>query len=179
MTEEFLDSVDENNELTGESAPRSKVHTEGIWHQTVHVYVFRKNKSEIEVLVHLRSSFKDLCPNQWDTRVGGHIKSGTTLKDAVSAEIEEEIGIKVSSKQLIDGYWRKHDKFPNKEFSKIFFLEYNDDLDNLKFNDGEVQEVKWMSVKEIKNSIKSNPGKWAGSLDGFTEVSDYLANKIL
>lgn len=179
MTEEFLDIVDENNNLTGESVPRSKIHAEGIWHRTVHIYLFRKNNSEIEFLVHHRSPFKDLNPNKWDTRFGGHIKSGTNLKEAVKSEVKDEIGLDIEYDKLIEGDWRKRDKFPNREFTKVYFLEFRGDLSDLKFNDGEVQEVKWMNVKEIKNLMAGDPEKWSASIAGFTEISGYLLNKII
>jgi isopentenyldiphosphate isomerase len=178
MAEEFLDIVDENNKLTGESAPRSKVHAEGIWHRTVHICLFRKNNGEIEFLVHLRSKFKDLNPNKWDTRFGGHIKSGITIEEGVKAELNEEISLDSDNYKLIDGPWRKRNKMPNREFTKIYFLEYAGYVSDLKFNDGEVQEVKWMSIQDIKESMIKNSEIWSGNISGFTEVSDYLLNKI-
>lgn len=178
MPEEFLDIVSENNELTGESALRSRVHAEGLWHRTVHIYLFRKVNNEVEFLVHLRSPFKDLNPNKWDTRFGGHLKSGTTIEEGVKSELKEEIGIDIDPDILIEGMTYKRDKFPNKEFSKIYYLEYSDGLGSIKFNDGEVQEVKWMSVAEIKKSIAENQNEWSGSLSGFTDISDYLLEKI-
>lgn len=178
MAEELLDIVDENNELTGENAPRSKIHSEGIWHRTAHIYLFRKNNGEVEFLVHYRSPFKDLNPNKWDTRFGGHIKSGVSLGNAVKSEIKDEIGLDIDYNKLIEGDWRKRDKFPNREFTKVYFLEYKEDLSNLKFNDGEVQEVKWMSVQKIKSAMAKNPKKWSAGIAGFTAVSNYLIEKI-
>ncbi len=178
MSEELLDIVDENNNPTGKSAPRSKVHVEGIWHRTVHIYLFRKNNNEIEFLVHLRSPFKDLYPNCWDIRFGGHVKSGLTPEEGVKAELEEEIGLDANKFKLIEGQWRKRDHMPNREFSKIYFLEYSEDISKLKFNDGEVREIKWMGVQEIKDSMIKNPEVWSGNIDGFTKISNYLLEKI-
>jgi len=178
MAEEFLDIVDENNNLTGESAPRGKIHAEGTWHRTVHIYLFRRNNNEIEFLVHLRSPFKDLCSNCWDTRFGGHIKSGLTIEEGMKAELKEEIGLDVNSYKLIEGIWRKRDNVLNREFTKVYYLEYGGDLVDLKFNDGEVQRVKWMSVDDIKKSMINNFEEWSAGVAGFTEVSDYLIEKI-
>lgn len=178
MNDELLDVVDENNVLTGESALRSKIHSQGIWHRTVHIYFFRVNKGKIELLVHLRSKFKDLKPNTWDTRFGGHIKSGSTLEDGVQSELKEEIGLKVDIKNLLEGNWRKRNKMPNCEFSKVYYFEYVGDLADLKFNDGEVQEIKWMSIDDIKSSIDNNPKGWCGK-SGIVKVSDYLTKKFL
>ena len=44
MLDEYLDIVDENNNLTGKKALRSEIHSYGIWHRTVHIYLFRKNR---------------------------------------------------------------------------------------------------------------------------------------
>jgi hypothetical protein len=40
--EEYLDVFDENNQPTGVVLPRRQVHAEGLWHRTVHIYLFRK-----------------------------------------------------------------------------------------------------------------------------------------
>jgi isopentenyldiphosphate isomerase len=174
MSDELLDIVDENNVPIGKSALRSKIHSEGIWHRTVHIYLFRKNKNQVEFLVHLRSPFKDLKPNTWDTRFGGHIKSGLSIEEGARVELQEEIGLEIDINKLIEGGWRKRNKMPNREFSKVYYLEFNGDLRDLKFNDGEVQEVKWMSSDNIKNSIKNNPERCSGSLEGFMEILGYL-----
>jgi isopentenyldiphosphate isomerase len=176
--EELLDIVDENNNLTGKNAPRSQVHAEGLWHRTVHIYLFRKKNDKIEFLVHLRSPFKDLHPNQWDTRFGGHIKSGLSLKEGVKTELEEEIGLDAGRHDVIEGYWRKRDKFPNREFTMKYFLEYDGDPDDLKFNDGEVQEVKWMDAQEILESMNKNPNQWSGSAQGMNETWEWLKMKL-
>lgn len=176
MPEEFLDIVSENNELTGESASRSRVHTEGLWHRTVQIFVYRRNNGTVEFLVHLRSPFKDNNPNMWDTRFGGHIKSGTTMEEAVRAELKEEIGLEADT--FLDGEWRQADYFPNREFAKAYYFEYLGELSDLKFNDGEVQEVKWMSLDEIKKSITEGQAKWSSSLAGFVKISDCLLEKI-
>jgi len=76
MPEEYLEIVNENNDLISRVEPRSFVHSTGLWYRTVHIYFFRKSNKKIEFLVHLRAKTKDLNPNKWDARFGGHIKSG-------------------------------------------------------------------------------------------------------
>ena len=44
MQEEYLDIVDENENLTGEKELRSVVHAKGLWHRVVHIYFFREKK---------------------------------------------------------------------------------------------------------------------------------------
>ncbi|MCE9549073.1 NUDIX domain-containing protein [Candidatus Nomurabacteria bacterium] len=179
MADEYLDLVDEENNLTGKNEARSIVHSTGLWHRTVHIYLFRKAESGFEFLVHLRAKDKDLSPNCWDTRFGGHIKSGESIEDGVMKEIKEELGIDINLLKLIEGQWRKRDNYPNREFSKVYYLEYNEPLENLSFNDGEVQEIKWLSVEGILNGIGQEPEKWSGSKEGFESVYKFLKEKFI
>lgn len=179
MPEEYLDIVDENNNPTGESKPRSLVHSTGLWHRTVHIYLFRKNDNIIEFLVHLRAKTKDLSPNKWDTRFGGHIKIGEDVEQAVVDEIKEELGLNINTNDLIEGDWikRKRD-YPNNEFSKVYYLEFKGDIKDLRFDDGEVQTVRWLSIKEIENSMKKESDKWSGEND-LNKITKFLLNKLL
>ncbi len=178
MAEELLDIVDENNKLIGQSAPRSQIHAEGIWHRTVHIYLFRKIKDQLEFLVHLRSTSKDLYPNCWDTRFGGHIKAGYEIEAGAKSELKEEIGLNIDNYELLLGQWVKLNDYPNCEFTKNYFLEYPGSVSDLKFNDGEVQEVGWMDIEEIKKSMTKDSQNWAASLSGFVEISNFLLNKL-
>ncbi len=178
--EEFLDVVDKNNNPTGEVVSRKRVHSEGLWHRVVHMYVFRRSKDRdgIEFLVHLRSPHKDHSPNKWDTRFGGHVQSGKTLHESVETELMEEIGVDARIYDLIEGDWMSWDDFPNREFQKVYYLEVQEEVSNMVFNDGEVQEVRWMSTEEIRRSIKVDTTKWTTSLEWFVIVSEYLHSKI-
>lgn len=178
QTEEYLDVFDENNQPTGEVLPRKQVHAEGFWHRTVHIYLFRKGADGLEFLLHLRSKLKESAPGLWDTRFGGHIKAGQTVEEGVRDELQEEIGLDTSQIQLIAGEWQKRDYPPNREYTQVYFLEYNNDLGKLKFNDGEVEEVKWMTHQAIKESMQLNPEQWAASLEGFEHIATSLKSRI-
>lgn len=172
--EELLDILDENGNLTGESQPRSIVHTTGLWHRTVHIYFYRKVNNGIELLVHHRSAYKDLNPNKWDTRFGGHLKSGDTIEQAIKNELKEEVGIEADPSKLTEGLSHKREKFPNSEFTNVYFYEFDGHTNSLTFNDGEVQAVKWMSVKDVLTSITDNPEKWSSKPEGFAEIKILL-----
>lgn len=172
--EELLDILDDSGNPTGESQPRSVVHTTGLWHRTVHIYFYRKADHGIELLVHHRSATKDLNPNKWDTRFGGHIKAGETLEQALSNELKEEVGIEADPNKLTAGPIHKREKFPNSEFTNVYFYEFDGDTNSLKFNDGEVQAVKWMNVEDVLNSITASSEEWSSRPTGFTEIKNLL-----
>jgi isopentenyldiphosphate isomerase len=174
QAEEYLDVFDENNQPTGVALPRGQVHAEGLWHRTVHIYLFRQRIEGLEFLLHLRSMKKESAPGCWDTRFGGHVKAGQTMEEGVRDELVEEIGLDVSRLKIFGGEWHKRDNPPNREYTQIYFLEFNDSLDTLKFNDGEVDDVKWATVEEIKSGMRANPDQYSARLDGFEKVVEYL-----
>lgn len=167
MQEEYFDIVDENNVNTGERKPRSEVHATGFWHRTAHIYYFRNENDTYYFLVHLRAETKDLQPNRWDTRFGGHVKAGDTIEKTAVDEMKEEIGLAVSFSDLLEGPVRKMDNFPNREFTHVFYYKGEKDISNLNFEDDEVQEVRWMSEDEMIDSMEKNPDLWSGSPEGF------------
>lgn len=174
----YLDIVDENNVLTSEKKLRSEVHLQGLWHRTVHIYLFKLIGNEIYFLVHLRAKNKDLDPNCWDTRFGGHIKSGESIEDGIKGELTEEIGLDIEQSNLIQGEVYKKDHYPNREFNHSFYSRFDGDISTLKFNDGEVQEIKWMKVSDILESVEKNPNIWSGGKTSLTQVLRVLKMKI-
>ncbi len=177
--EEYFDIVDENGVLTGEKRLRSEAHAQGLWHRTVHIYLFRKKDSNIEFLVHLRAKIKDSHPNKWDTRFGGHLKSGESVEDAVRCELQEELGLALDPVHLIQGGLNKGDYYPNREFTNTYYYEFNGDISSLVFNDGEVQMVKWMKSSDIMESMAKDPAIWTSSQKGFAKVSEILKSKLI
>jgi hypothetical protein len=79
---------------------------------------------------------------------------------------------------LIEGEWHRRDTHPDREISKVYFIEFLGEVADLKFNDGEVQAVDWMSVDGIKNSMESKSREWASAKVGFSQKAEYLLSKI-
>lgn len=175
---EYLDIVDENNVLTSAKKLRSEAHSQGLWHRVVHIYFFKLVENEIYLLVHLRAKNKDLDPNCWDTRFGGHIKSGGSIEDGIKSELSEEIGLELEQSNLIQGEVYKKDNYPNREFAHSFYYRFDGDISSLKFNDGEVQEIKWMKISDILESMENNSSIWSGGKTSLTQVLRILKMKI-
>jgi 8-oxo-dGTP pyrophosphatase MutT (NUDIX family) len=75
----------------GYSAPRSRVHAQGLWHRSVHVWVVDPQRQC--ALIQQRSVHKDTNPGCWDVSVAGHITSGDRADETALREAEEEIGL--------------------------------------------------------------------------------------
>ena len=51
---EYFDIVDENGDPTGETVERSFAHQNGIRHRTAHVWLFRKENGNVQILLQKR-----------------------------------------------------------------------------------------------------------------------------
>lgn len=100
MTEKF-DVYDERGNWTGTEA-REAVHTQGLWHHTVHCWLVRRTgPNKANILFQLRSNNKDTNPNKFDVTAAGHLSAGETPKDVVR-ELDEELGVQVTFDQLAE-----------------------------------------------------------------------------
>ena len=95
--DEFIDVFDAAGNPTGKSELKSVIHQKGYYHHTAHVWFYTSNGT---ILLSQRSAKKTICPLMWDVSVAGHIDAGETPKQAAIRETEEEIGIKISEKEL-------------------------------------------------------------------------------
>ena len=176
---EYFDVLDEQGKVTGEKALRKEVHAKGLWHNTVHVYLFRKRNNVVEFLVHLRSKTVDQNPGIWDTRFGGHVKTGETIEETALNEVKDEIGLSVKNDDLLFGGKTTYNGETNKEFITIYFYNFEEDIETLVFDGGEVQEVKWMSVNKIIEESNKNPEFWGGKKEeGFQKVLMMLSKAL-
>lgn len=78
---------------TGVRKRRGDVHRDGDWHGALHIWVGGVDADGRPfALFQRRSQTKDTWPGCLDVAVGGHLRAGETLSEAVR-EAEEEIGI--------------------------------------------------------------------------------------
>lgn len=82
---EYLDIYDEDKNYLGKEL-RSVVHEKGLWHNTVHCWLYDK---EGNIYFQIRKDEKTLY-----TTASGHVSAGETIKEAFGREVKEEIGIK-------------------------------------------------------------------------------------
>ncbi len=185
---ELFDIVDEQGRPTGQVRERSLVHRYGDWHRTAHVWITRPNKSGFDVLLQKRAMHKDSYPGCYDISSAGHIPAGCDYIESALRELEEELGIYATAKELQrigTCQMRVHTEFYGKpfydhEYSEVYVLNREIDIKTLTLQKEEIESVCWMDYEECLNGIRHQTLNNCIFLQEFEMLGSYLhsQNKV-
>ena len=160
MHEEEINIYDENINPIGQ-LPKKEVHRLGLWHKSIHCWLFLKENGNEYVICQKRSPKKLLMPNVFDVSVAGHYELNEEVKDGFR-EVQEEFGITVPSEKWhylgIKFDVSKTPATTNKEFVEVFFAETDSSIDNFKMAPLEVAAV-------VKIKVEDGLKLFAGEID--------------
>lgn len=153
MTEEQIDVLNADGSPAGFSCGRTRVHSEGLWHRTVHIWAF---DGKGRILFQLRSRVKENNPGLFDTSCAGHISAGDSSVNAAVRELREELGVQKSSRDLEYVFEAKHESVLNggsyldNEYYDVYKITLSDDeVESLVPQPGEVDGFVWMTREEF------------------------------
>ena len=154
--DEYIDILNDLGEKTGETCLKSEAHKKGIFHASAHIWIFDKNKN---VLIQKRASDKDTFPDLWDISVAGHISAGEEPLKSALREVEEEIGLIVTEKQLcfIGTAKKRIQHNPNlidNEIHYIYVCEIDFEINQLKIQKEEVSAIKSIHLNDLIEKVK-------------------------
>lgn len=136
---------------------------------------------------------KDSFPGAWDISSAGHVDAGEKCEDAARRELIEELGtVELLEYTKIEflfemrlHFTRDDKKFTDNEFVNVYGVWVNDDvLKNhlhFKLQETEVDEVRWVPVKELRQKYLAHDPNYACTLeaekinflfDGFEKFMD-------
>lgn len=141
---ELVDLLNDRKELTGETCERNSV-PEGKYRLSIHIWIVNDKN---EILIQQRSASRKMFPNMW-TNTGGACIAGETSIETVFRELKEELDItpSIDNLELIASYKRE------KDYVDVWLLRQNININDLKFNDNEVQAAKWITIEEWKKLL--------------------------
>ena len=171
---EYLDICGESGEPTGLTVERSLAHREGILHRTAHVWIVRHREGVWQVLLQKRSLEKDSFPGLYDTSSAGHIPAGSEPLESALRELREELGIDAAPDALTQiGSFRIsyeedfHGKpFRDNEFTFVYLYREPVDETALVLQEGEVDEVSWFDLAEVRDEIRTSRERFCMSSRG-------------
>ncbi|MCA1026071.1 NUDIX hydrolase [Cytobacillus kochii] len=148
MTKEFLKIFDEQYNEIG-IATRDDAHDNGYWHEVFHCWLLSQEGETDYLILQIRSAQKKDYPNLLDITAAGHLLADETIEDGVR-EVEEELGINVSIKQLSSigmlRYAIETEKMKDREHAHVFLYRGLFNWDQFSLQEEEVAglvKVKW------------------------------------
>lgn len=185
---EYLDIYDELGNWIGQDS-RENVHKQGLWHKTVHCWLYDRNGN---VYFQVRKDRGTLY-----TTASGHVQAGETVEEAFTREIKEEIGITILPENTIyvDIVPFKMDKlkedgtiFKDRAFANVYLSEFDDSIASFSFDLEELNGLAKVSAFGTLELFKGNIDNIKGSLiipkknmnieeEKEFNVSDFLLNE--
>ena len=146
MDFEKWDILNESGMPTGRTVIRGKYRLKpGEYHLVVHIWVV---SSDGMFLIQRRSDSKMLMPGEW-AATGGAAVSGEDSFTAAQRELFEELGIKTDEFTL-----KKLLRIKRKNsFLDVWFTESNISLSELRLQQDEVAEARWVAKSELQKMI--------------------------
>lgn len=168
--EEWVDILSEKGDYTGERALKSEAHQRGLFHPTVHLWLYTRDG---RILFQKRGQIKKTFPGLWDVSVSGHVSAGEAIVDAVIRETSEEIGLKIGASELQPVTIHKSKHVHRKdlrdfEFHHCFAAELKQPLNRLRKENEEVEELKLISLIQFANEVL-----------GLADVSKYVPHGMV
>lgn len=156
MTEEYIDIVDHTGKPTGKTALKSKIHSQGFFHNTAHIWFYTKDGY---ILLQQRAASKSIYPLLWDVSVSGHIDAGESITEGGIRETQEEIGLKIVTTDLqkigvFDCFQTYDNGIIDNEFHHTFIAELKVPLLELTPQEEEVEALKLVTIDTFKDLLK-------------------------
>lgn len=123
-------------------------------HRAISVVILSKDKKKM--LLQKRPASKPTWPLFWSNTCCTHPLKDESYKDAAERRLEEEMGFAVPLKEQFKFIYKaKFDKDWGEHELDATFLGFYDG--EVKPNKEEVDDYKWMDVKDLRKDIKENP----------------------
>lgn len=141
--------VDENDQILG-LRPRTDFYTGNYIHRSAHLILFN---SKDEILIQKRAATKKWYPGLYTYSASGTV-ADEGYEDCIKREGQEEIGTSTPIKFI---FKYSHFDESEKAFHAVFIGKSDD---KIKPDHKEMSEIKWISIRELEDDIKTHPEKY-------------------
>ncbi|EFA85867.1 hypothetical protein PPL_01099 [Heterostelium album PN500] len=146
---EYIDVINEDGSPAGYSLPRSEIHSKGMWHRVVHVWLV---DTEGNLLIQQRSANKESFASYWDISCAGHIEAGMNSIDTAIKELDEELGLHITDASKLEYL------FTYNELADVYLYTFSKhmELSEFKLQEEEVQALKWLHYTKLFEMVSRN-----------------------
>jgi len=155
MKEELVILVNENDEKIG-LMPKQEAHEKALLHRAFSVFIFNDAN---ELMLQQRAFQKYHSPGMWTNTCCSHQRDGESSLEAGRRRLQEEMGFTTDLKETTSFIYKApfDNGLTEHEYDHILIGNHNKEP---KPNKEEVVSWKWMSLGDVQNDIKNNPGSY-------------------
>lgn len=161
---ELRDLYDINSNKTDKTYHKGEKIPEGYYPMVVMVVIRNSND---EFLMQKRVEAKG---GDWGV-TGGHPKAGETPIQGIITEVKEELGLDFSNENFIE-YDSGCD---GKDCYKMYFVDKDIDLKDIKIQKEELSEVRWFTMNELQHMVDTKELN-EDQISCFIKVCNYIKN---
>ncbi len=132
---------------------KMEAHRKALLHRAFSIFVFNEND---ELMLQQRAKEKYHSPSLWTNTCCSHPRPGEKLEYSVHRRLVEEMGFDCELNKVFDFIYKAEldQGLTEHEFDHVFFGRYDE---HPVINPDEVQDWKWMSMRDIAADMKKNP----------------------
>jgi len=176
-SEEFVDIVNEENEVIGQ-AKRGEAHQKGLIHRALSVLIIH---STGRLLLQQRSKHTKVHPLSWDLSTSEHLLAGETYEDGGRRSVQEELGVEIIVSPVSKTSLQKR-KYEFKEKTiydnEIVMMLAGTHDGPFKIDPVEVNTVNFFTVDEIEKMITDGVQFTPWFLDEWENVKKVLGDRF-
>ena len=151
--------AEDGRPIHGKGANKDDVFAKGLLHGAAHVWIWRNNNGQTEVLLQKRAANKRTWPNRLDISAAGHIDVGEGSLTVALRETSEEIGIDVEPELLeeivvVKAYMIAENEAIENEFQWLYLLELANDI-KFSLQETEVDSLVWKRLDDFAQDSSS------------------------
>lgn len=150
--------VDKEDNVIGEK-DRSEITPPDIYR----VSALWLTNSRDDILLAQRSFNKKNQPGKWGPAVAGTVEADEDYDKNIVKEIEEEIGLKVSIKDLTKGPKLFRNGELHKYFGQWYLYAIDKPAPEFRIKHDEVEKVKWFSKNDLEEAFNAHPDDFLSS----------------
>ena len=155
MSEEYLILVDEKDNPIGTEEKVKCYLPNGLLHRAFTALIFDKNG---RLVLTKRAKEKMLWPDDWDGTVASHPRESETYVSSGERRMPEELGIQCK----LDYLFKFEYHVPYKDVGSEneicgTLIGIADDSSQFRQIEEEIDEIKWISAKDLLSELKTNP----------------------
>ena len=151
MRREEVILVNKSGRRTG-VAEKMEAHRKGLLHRAFSIFLFNEKG---EMLLQKRAKSKYHFAGLWSNACCSHPRPGEKTLSAAKRRLREELGIECPMKNSGQVVYKAFDKKSGLTEHEFDYIEIGNYSKEIPFNPKEVEQVKWVSINELKKLLKS------------------------